>query len=50
MDFSTYIQEKLDILSEFYIKPKANEMEHLKSLTSEIQIDNYIRDLIDKYL
>jgi len=53
MDTTTmkaYIKEKLDVLNDFYIKPKANEIKHLKSLTSEIQVDNYVRDLFNKYL
>lgn len=50
MDFTAYIQEKLDILSEFCIKPKTSEIKHLESLASEIQVDNYVRDLFHKYL
>ena len=45
-----YIKEKLELLDEFCIKPKTNELRHFESLTSEIQIDNYIRDLFKKYL
>ena len=45
-----YIEEKLEVLKEFCIKPKAYELNHLNSLTSEIQVDNYIRDLFHKYL
>ena len=53
MDTTTmkaYIKEKLDILDDFYIKLNAAEIKHLKSLTSEIQVDNYVRDLFKKYL
>lgn len=46
-----YIEEKLKMLKvEFKIRPKCFEIDHLKSLTSEIQVDNYVRDLYKKYL
>ena len=45
-----YIQEKLELLEELAIHPKAYELKQLKSLTSEIQVDNYVRDLFNKYL
>ena len=45
-----YIEEKLELLKELAIYPKAYELRHLESLTSEIQVDNYVRDLFKKYL
>ena len=50
MTLEEYIEEKLELLKEFAIHPKAYELRHFESLTSEIQVDNYVRDLFKKYL
>lgn len=51
MTLDKYIEQKLNFLGEhFKIHPKANEILHLQSLKNEIQVDNYIRDLLKKYL
>lgn len=46
-----YIEEKLKMLrTEFKVFPKCFEIEHFKELKNEIQVDNYVRSLLKKYL
>jgi hypothetical protein len=43
-----YIREKIKILSELCITLTDEQLKHLKSLTREIDVDNYVRDIITK--
>lgn len=46
-----YIEDKIRMLQkDFYIRPRAHELKHLRSLKSEMAVDRYIRDLFNKYL
>ena len=49
MPLDKYIKAKLTILSrDFAIVLSESEIKHLKSLKSDIQVDNYAHDLINK--
>lgn len=50
MPLETYCTEKLELLEEFYIFPTQKEIDHMKSLETEIAVDNYCTSLIHKYL
>lgn len=43
-----YIIEKIDVLKQLGIMLTKRQIEHMKSLSSEIAIDNYAHDLIMK--
>ena len=49
-DISKYIKEREDMLKDFRIRMNKTEREHLHSLTTEISVDNFIRDIIRKKL
>ena len=47
MDLATYIDVKICILTgDFYIPMTKQQIEHMKSLTSEVAVDNYARKLL----
>ena len=43
---SNYINEKLKILKELKIKLTQEQKKHIKSLHTEIAVDNYVKPLI----
>lgn len=43
-----YIREKIQVLKELCIKVSKEDIKHMKSLKSEVQIDNFARDIILK--
>lgn len=43
-----YIKDKIKVLNQLCIELSWKELEHLKSLKSEIQVDNYARELIKR--
>ena len=45
-----HLKEKLSVLKEFEIEITPDEIVHLRELSSEIAIDNFVRVLFDKYL
>lgn len=45
---NSYIIEKLRVLRELQITLTYDQLKHMKSLKSEIQVDNYAHDLIMK--
>lgn len=49
-DLVVYIEEKLEILREMCIFLSREQIAHMYSLTSELEIDNYAHDLIMKGL
>lgn len=49
-EFLNYKREKIRMLTkDFKLPLKDNEIQHLRELQTEIQVDNYARDLINKY-
>ena len=45
-----YIKEKLKILSrDFYIEPTEEEIAHLKTLTTQVAIDNAVLSIINHH-
>lgn len=45
-----YIEAKLKMLEEeMYITPTSEELSHLKSLKTEVGIDNAVRSIIDRH-
>lgn len=45
-----YIEAKLDMLqNEMYIKPTAEELEHLREMKTEANIDMAVRGIIDRH-
>lgn len=51
MTLKQYISEKIRMLTEdFEMDLLEREIEHIQSLKTEIQVDNYVRTLFDKYL
>ena len=51
VDLKTYIKDKIKMLKkEFHIRMTENEIQHLKSLQTEIAVDNYCHDLFMKRL
>lgn len=45
-----YVEFKLEMLrKEMYIEPTPEEIEHLKSLDSELRIDNAVRSIIERH-
>lgn len=48
LSLDAYVREKLAILRELQIQLSHEQLKHLKSLENEIQIDNYVHDLIIK--
>ena len=48
---STYIKAKLEMIQDdFHIKLYESEIKHMRSLTTEIAVDNYAKKLIRQYL
>lgn len=45
-----YITNKIDVLKQLGIGLTKRQIEHMKSLDSEIAIDNYAHDLIVKHV
>lgn len=45
-----YVREKMRMLREFCIQLTSQEQEYMHSLQSEVQIDNFVRDLIMRKL
>ena len=43
-----YIKEKIKLLKDFKIHLNKQQLKHIKSLKTEIQVDNYAHDLIFK--
>ena len=51
VDLKTYIKGKIKMLrKEFHIRLTESEIQHLKSLQTEIAVDNYCHDLFMKRL
>ena len=51
MSLKQYKNEKIRMLTEDFCMPLTeSEIEHIRSLKTEIQVDNYVRTLFDKYL
>ena len=48
MSLDAYVREKLAILRELQMQLSLEQLKHLKSLENEIQVDNYVHDLIVK--
>lgn len=49
VDLETYIKDKIEMLrTEFKIRLTKSEIQHLKSLKTEIAVDNYCRSLFDR--
>ena len=49
VDLETYIKEKIQMLrEEFKIRLTKSEIQHMKSLKTEIAVDNYCRSLFDR--
>lgn len=49
VDMKTYINDKIKMLrKEFHIRLTESEIQHLKSLKTEIAVDNYCRSLFDR--
>ena len=45
-----YVEDKIEMLrEEMYIKPTKEEIEHLKTLKTEVSIDNAIHSIIDRH-
>lgn len=49
-NISKYIKEREKMLKHFRISLQNDELEHLHTLTTEIAVDNFIRDIIHKKL
>ena len=48
MPLDKYIEMKLTILErDFRIPLKKSEIEHMRTLTSDVQVDNYARQIIN---
>ena len=41
-----YVKEKIKVLKEFGVKLTKEQIEHMYSLSSEIAVDNFARDLL----
>ena len=50
MTLEEYIEQKLEMLSDFHCRVTKEDIEHFKTLTTEIQVDNYAKDLITRRL
>ena len=51
MTLKQYKNEKIRMLTDdFCMKLSEDEIDHIQSLKTEIQVDNYVRTLFDKYL
>lgn len=50
MPLETYCTEKLELLEDFYIFPTQKEIDHMKSLKTEVAVDNYCTTLFEKHL
>lgn len=48
MSLSGYVREKIVVLRQLGIVMDNDQIKHMKSLKSELQIDNYAHDLIMK--
>lgn len=46
----SYANKKISLLRQFHIKLSVDEKKHMKSLSTEIQIDNYVHNIIMKKL
>lgn len=46
MELNAYKQYKKSVLKDMHIILTSEEKQHLKSLTTEVQIDNYVRSII----
>lgn len=49
-DLEKYVKERENMLKDFRIRLNKTEMEYLHSLTSEIAVDNFIKEIIRKKL
>ena len=49
-DLKAYIRNKIQLIKDFDVKLSFDEKKHIRSLKSEIQVDNYAHDLIRKRL
>ena len=49
-DLEKYVKERENMLKDFRIRLNKTEREHLHSLTSEIAVDNFIKEIIRKKL
>lgn len=50
MTLEEYIEQKLEMLRDFHCRITEEQLEHFKTLTTEIQVDNYAKDLITRRL
>jgi hypothetical protein len=41
-----YINSKLKVLKHFCIRPTTEQVKHLRSLPTEVSVDNYIKTLM----
>lgn len=49
VDMETYIKDKIKMLrKEFHIRLTESEIQHMKSLKTEIAVDNFCRSLFDR--
>ena len=48
MSLKVYVRNKIKVLKELDITLSDYQIEHMKSLKNEIQIDNYAHDIITK--
>lgn len=46
----SYANKKINMLKQFHIKLSIDEKKHMKSLSTEIQVDNYAHDIIMRKL
>ena len=46
----SYANKKISLLRQFHIKLSVDEKKYMKSLSTEIQIDNYVHNIIMKKL
>lgn len=46
----SYANKKISLLRQFHIKLSVEEKKYMKSLSTEIQIDNYVHNIIMKKL
>lgn len=45
-----YVEDKIEMLrEEMYIKPTDDEIAHLKTLKTEVSIDNAVHSIIDRH-
>lgn len=41
-----YIKEKLEVLEDFHITLTEEQIEHMRSLATKLEVDRFVRDLI----